>query len=88
MSTYIKVEVTKIYTVEINDNSLTEQERLNMAVFRVFDEIDKFELHPNRLTPEEYRPAETPDIDKSNYTPLAINPKDYYGCIRPIAASD
>jgi len=84
MSKFYKVEVTKIYTVEIDDDDLTEQEKLDVAIFRVLDEIDELELSVNSLNVMKYSPDEVNDMIKACYTPLDIKPKEYYGSVRPI----
>ena len=88
MSKYFKVEFTKIYIVEIDDNSLTEEDNISMATNRVLDEVERFELETHCIDAIECNPNELTKMEKMLSTSLTINPAEYYEKIKLVKASD
>lgn len=82
MNTFIRIKVTHIYTVSIDDDSLTEKEKVLMAVERAFDEYDKYDFHPNCVDAECCDPNKINDMEMSTYIPLVLDPKDYIDLVQ------
>lgn len=88
MSKYFKVELTKVYIVEVDENSSTKHEQLDMASCKVLDEIEEYELGAFCLDTMEFNPDEMTESEKIMSTPLHTKLEEYYGCVRPIEVSD
>lgn len=82
MSKYFKVELTKVYVVEIDENSSTKHEQLDMASCRVLDEIEEYELGTFCLNTMEFNLDEMTESEKIMSTALHAKPEEYYGCVR------